>query len=152
QLRHSIHRIDLIDAAAAQQAASFADDHELERPLLPSGLHLKPHPLSRFIERVAGVAPGHPGVDLGHRLERGGVDWLGILELIEPNDARAHRHHLLHRRAYPAGSRLNTAPSTGCAPSASATGRRLEYSMQSGPSSRSGSISTAMRMDEPGQR
>src|SRR5262249_36284558 len=90
QLRHSIHPTDPSDAAAPEQAASFADDHELERLLLPSGLDLKPHPLSRFIERVARVAPGHPGVDLGHRLERGGVDWLGILELIEPDGARTH--------------------------------------------------------------
>src|SRR5262245_28693819 len=55
-------------------------------------------------------------------------------------------------RAYSAGRRANTAPSTGWRPSESGTGCRLEYSMQSGPSSRLSSISTVMRRNDPGQR
>src|SRR4030095_4720942 len=152
-----VHRVDLIDPAAAEQAATVTDDHELERLPLPGQLDLEHHPLPRFVERVARVAPGHPGIDLGDGLEGGGVDGLDILLLIEPDGARAHGRHLLWPpgglcRAYPVGSSLNTAPSTGGALSASATGHGLAYSMQSGPSSRCGSISTAMRMDEPGQR
>ena len=49
-------------------------------------------------------------------------------------------------------TRLKAVPSAGCGPSGSAIARSLASSMATGPSSRAGSISTARRIGESGQR
>ena len=66
-----------------------------------------------------------------------------------PRPARAHLHHLHTGEIL---TRLKTVPSAGCGPSGSAIARLLASSMATGPSSRAGSISTARRIGESGQR
>src|SRR6266851_6535002 len=60
-------------------------DHALVGKLLLDG-----HPLSSFVERVALVAPRHPGIDLNYRLKGGCVHFLCVPLLIQTDLVRTH--------------------------------------------------------------
>src|SRR5262249_2556975 len=90
QIGKAIRRTDLIDAAATEEATAFAEDRKLVRHSLFGKLLLKGHPPSSFVERVVLVAPGHPGVDLGHRLKGGGMHLICVPLLVETDGDFTH--------------------------------------------------------------
>jgi len=90
QIRKSVRRADLIDPATPKEATAFTEDRKLVGHALFGKLLLDGHPLSSFVERVTPVAPRHPGVDLGHRLQGGCVHFLCVPLLIQTDGVSTH--------------------------------------------------------------
>ena len=83
QIRKSIRLTYLIDPAASQETPGLIEYRELIGHALLGNLLLDGNPLSSFVERVALVAPRHPGIDLGYRLQSGCVHVLCVPLLIQ---------------------------------------------------------------------
>ena len=90
QIRKSVHRTDLIDPATAKEATGFTEDRKLVGHALFGKLLLDGHPLSSLVERVMPVAPRHPGVYLGHRLQGGHVHCVRVPLLIQTDSVSTH--------------------------------------------------------------
>src|SRR5262249_20581166 len=104
-------------------------------------------------DRVGGAVQRHAvALAVGRCIGEGRIDWLGRVG--EPEAVENRGHALLDGATVVAHARLRwkLVPSAGTGVWPSATARVLAYSMASGPSSASGTISTARRIGESGQR
>jgi hypothetical protein len=81
---------NLIDPATSKETSELIEYRKLIGHALLGKLLLDSYPLSSFVERVALVAPRHPRIDLGYRLQGGCVHVLCVPLLIQTDLVCTH--------------------------------------------------------------